>query len=264
MSRMVTSSFASTVSRSHISPSVHLRSRRTNARIVSTRATIDDREAAVAQKLLHLEGELSFITQPGRIPPRAAVVAGIRKEISALRSELSNPGSVNGLDLTVPARAARPPATSLSAQPPVAVPVAPSAGSKAATSQAKKASGARNALLAIEKKLGTQANSAPLSEKAKNALEAIEGSMSSVMDASKNLTELETLQVENALLRTQLEVVMERKRHLSQLTMALRRGLIEGTVKERAGGKQTIGKAPAKEATTDSVTEPKKKSVVVV
>ena len=257
MSRMVWTT-SSTMARPRVPSAVHTSSYRISTQGVPTRATIDDRQAAVAQKLLHLEGALSFITQPGRIPPRAAVVAGIRKEISALRSELANPGSVANLDLTVPAHAAPSPPASPPA--PGAVPVAPSAGSKAATRQPKKASGARNALLAIEKKLGSQANTAPLSEKAKSALEAIEGNMSSVMDAAKNLTEFETLQVENALLRTQLEVVMERKRHLSQLTLALRRGLIGGTGKERSGGKQATGTTPAKAATTKL----EKKSVVVV
>ena len=255
--------------RSRVGPAVHTRSYRIHTRRVPTRATIDDRQAAVAQKLLHLEGELSFITQPGRIPPRAAVVAGIRKEISALRSELANPGSVTDLDLTVPAHIAASRPASPPSPAPVAVAAAPSAGSKAATrpSKKKKASGARNALLAIEKKLGSQANAAPLSEKAKSALEAIEANMSSVADAAKNLTEFEALQVENALLRTQLEVVMERKRHLSQLTLALRRGLIGGIGKERPAGKPSTrstgstgstGTTPAKATTTKAT------SVVVV
>lgn len=261
MSRMG-SAFASAVPRPCVPSAMRTRSSRFRTASVSTRATIDDRQAAVAQKLLHLEGELSFITQPGRLPPRAAVVAGIRKEISVLRGELANPGSVADLDLTVPANAATmPPPASPPAPTPVAA--APSAGSKAASRPSKKASGARSALLAIERKLGSQANAAPLSEKAKNALEAIEGNLSSVKDAAKNLTEFEALQVENALLRTRLEVVMERKRHLSQLTLALRRGLIVGNGRQRGGSKQTAVTAPAKQvpdSTTSRSTAPKNKA----
>ena len=209
---------------------------------ISTRATIDDRQAAVAQKLLHLEGELAFITQPGRIPPRAAVVAGIRKEISALRSELANPGTMKDLDLTLPANTRTTSTNSTASGPSPTRPVAPvteppapivqSAGSKAASNNVKKASGARNALLEVEKKLGRRANAAPLSEKAKIALDAIEGNMSTMLDASRNLNEFESLQVENALLRTRLEVVMERKRHLSQLRLAAVRGGLLDTEKD--------------------------------
>ena len=201
-----------------------------------TRATnMDGRQAQVAQKLLSLEGELAFITQPGRIPPRAAVVAGLRKEISALRSELTSPGSVPNLDLTMP-KAPTPQATTPT--PPASASV-PSAGSKAAGREVKNASGARNALLAIEKKLGSQAEAIPLSEKAKAALAMVEGNVSSMREASKNLTEFESLQVENALLRTQLEVVMERKRHLSALTLALKRGLVGNAKKTEASGEST-------------------------
>ena len=202
-----------------------------------TRATnMDGRQAQVAQKLLSLEGELAFITQPGRIPPRAAVVAGLRKEISALRSELTSPGSVPSLDLTMPQaptpQATTPASASVSAS-------VPSAGSKAAGREVKNASGARNALLAIEKKLGSQADATPLSEKAKAALAMVEGNVSSMREASKNLTEFESLQVENALLRTQLEVVMERKRHLSALTLALKRGLVGNAKKTEASREST-------------------------
>ena len=227
-------------------------------------ATMDDKQALVAQKLLALEGELSFITQPGRIPPRAAVVAGLRKEISTLRSELANPGSVENIDLTMPKSLANfkaPAAPKAMATPP---PVVPSVGSKAAMREMKSASGARNALLAIEKKLGSQANAAPLSEKAKTALEMIEGNMSSVKDASKNLTEFETLQVENALLRTRLEVVMERKRHLSQLTLALRRGLVGEGVGGTGKGKGEAEKAHAAGETVEKKTAEKKTADEVV
>jgi len=205
-----------------------------------TRATnMDGRQAQVAQKLLSLEGELAFITQPGRIPPRAAVVAGLRKEISALRSELTSPGSVPNLDLTMPQAPtlqATTPTTPASASVSASV---PSAGSKAAGREVKNASGARNALLAIEKKLGSQADATPLSEKAKAALAMVEGNVSSMREASKNLTEFESLQVENALLRTQLEVVMERKRHLSALTLALKRGLVGNAKKTEASREST-------------------------
>lgn len=208
-----------------------------------TRATnMDGRQAQVAQKLLSLEGELAFITQPGRIPPRAAVVAGLRKEISALRSELTSPGSVPSLDLTMPkaptpqATTPTTPTTPASASVSASV---PSAGSKAAGREVKNASGARNALLAIEKKLGSQADATPLSEKAKAALAMVEGKVSSMREASKNLTEFESLQVENALLRTQLEVVMERKRHLSALTLALKRGLVGNAKKTEASREST-------------------------
>lgn len=115
----------------------------------------------------------------------------------------------------------------------------PSAGSKAAGREVKNASGARNALLAIEKKLGSQADATPLSEKAKAALAMVEGNVSSMREASKNLTEFESLQVENALLRTQLEVVMERKRHLSALTLALKRGLVGNAKKTEASREST-------------------------
>ena len=198
---------------------------------------MDGRQAQVAQKLLSLEGELAFITQPGRIPPRAAVVAGLRKEISALRSELTSPGSVPNLDLTTP-QAPTPQATKPTTPASVSASV-PSAGSKAAGREVKNASGARNALLAIEKKLGSQADATPLSEKAKAALAMVEGNVSSMREASKNLTEFESLQVENALLRTQLEVVMERKRHLSALTLALKRGLVGNAKKTEASREST-------------------------
>ena len=205
-----------------------------------TRATnMDGRQAQVAQKLLSLEGELAFITQPGRIPPRAAVVAGLRKEISALRSELTSPGSVPSLDLTMP-QAPTPQATTPTTPASASVSASvPSAGSKAAGREVKNASGARNALLAIEKKLGSQADATPLSEKAKAALAMVEGNVSSMREASKNLTEFESLQVENALLRTQLEVVMERKRHLSALTLALKRGLVGNAKKTEASREST-------------------------
>jgi hypothetical protein len=205
-----------------------------------TRATnMDGRQAQVAQKLLSLEGELAFITQPGRIPPRAAVVAGLRKEISALRSELTSPGSVPNLDFTMP-QAPTPQATTPTTPASASVSASvPSAGSKAAGREVKNASGARNALLAIEKKLGSQADATPLSEKAKAALAMVEGNVSSMREASKNLTEFESLQVENALLRTQLEVVMERKRHLSALTLALKRGLVGNAKKTEASREST-------------------------
>ena len=200
---------------------------------------MDGRQAQVAQKLLSLEGELAFITQPGRIPPRAAVVAGLRKEISALRSELTSPGSVPNLDLTTP-QAPTPQATKPTTPASASVSASvPSAGSKAAGREVKNASGARNALLAIEKKLGSQADATPLSEKAKAALAMVEGNVSSMREASKNLTEFESLQVENALLRTQLEVVMERKRHLSALTLALKRGLVGNAKKTEASREST-------------------------
>lgn len=175
---------------------------------------MDDRIKAVAHKLLQKEEELKFITAPGRIPPRAAVVAAMRKEISALRKELAEPGSQEGLDLTsVPRKVENP--------SPVPRNVQPARGRKVKT-----ASSARNALLLVEKKLQGQSSNIPLSDKAMEALEMIEQNMSTVSAASKNLNELETLQVENAILRTKLEVVLEKKRHLTQLCQALQKGYI--------------------------------------
>lgn len=187
---------------------------------MSNNNDIDERMKAVAHKLLQKEEELKFITAPGRIPPRAAVVAAMRKEISALRSELANPGSQKGLDLTSSTQARK---MEISSGVPPSVKPAP--GRRVT----KTGSTARNALLMVEKKLQDQSSAGdiPLSDKAMHALEMIEQNMSTVSAASKNLNELETLQVENAILRTKLEVVLEKKRHLTQLCQAVQRGYIE-------------------------------------
>ncbi len=180
----------------------------------------DERIKIVAHKLLQKEEELKFITAPGRIPPRAAVVAAMRKEISALRKELAEPGSQEGLDLTTSML----PSRKVEASPVVPPSVAQTAA--AGGRKVKTASSARNALLMVEKKLKGESSDIPLSDKAMHALEMIEQDLSSVSAASKNLNELETLQVENAILRTKLEVVLEKKRHLTQLCHALQKGYI--------------------------------------
>lgn len=175
---------------------------------------IDDRIKAVAHKLLQKEEELKFITAPGRIPPRAAVVAAMRKEIAALRKELAEPGSQEGLDLTPVVQSKK-----IESTVPPSVP--PARGRRV-----KAASSARNALLMVEKKLQGQSHDIPLSDKAMQALEMIEQNMSTVSAASKNLNDVETLQVENAILRTKLEVILEKKRHLTQVCQALQKGYL--------------------------------------
>jgi hypothetical protein len=149
----------------------------------------------------------------------------LRKEIASLRLELAEPGS-QGLDLSSIVMMATP-------TPPPAPSVAPIKPSPAqAGKKLKGASGARNALLMVEQKLADQnASSAgmPISEKVKEALDMIEQNMSTVGDASKNLNEFETLQVENAVLRTRLEVVLEKKRHLEKLHQALVKGHMNPT-----------------------------------
>ena len=183
---------------------------------------LDDNVKAVAHRLLQKEEELKFITAPGRIPPRAAVVAALRKEIAALRLELAEPGS-QGLDLS----------SLIIATPPSPASAAPAKTSTAlAGKKLKGTSGARNALLMVEQKLADQSASSagiPISEKVKEALDMIEQNMSTVGDASKNLNEFESLQVENAVLRTRLEVVLEKKRHLEKLHQALLKGHINPT-----------------------------------
>mmetsp|Transcript_4214 Transcript_4214/g.8447 ORF Transcript_4214/g.8447 Transcript_4214/m.8447 type:complete len:278 (+) Transcript_4214:67-900(+) len=179
---------------------------------------IDERVKAVAHKLLQKEEELKFITSPGRIPPKASVVAALRNDIAALRNQLSDPSS-NYLPRTVTS-----PAKTVE--------------TKKKKSQALKTSGrkvqapssARKALLMVEEKLSattrgaSSAQSAPVSDKVKQALEMIEHNMSSMTDASKNLNEFETLQVENAVLRTKLEITLEKKRRLEQLHQAYQMG----------------------------------------
>lgn len=182
---------------------------------------IDERVKAVAHKLLQKEEELKFITSPGRIPPKASVVAALRNDIAALRNQLSDPSSSHLLRT-------------------VATPAKTVETKKKKKSQALKTSGrrvqapssARKALLMVEEKLSaatrgaSSAERAPVSDKVKQALEMIEHSMSSMTDASKNLNEFETLQVENAVLRTKLEITLEKKRRLEQLHQAYRMGHI--------------------------------------
>lgn len=185
---------------------------------------IDERSRAVAHKLLQKEEELKFITAPGRIPPRAAVVAAMRKEIAALRMELAHPGNHTNMDLTSPA----PRRVESNPAPVVQSKVNPMTGRRKKTP-----SSARNALLMVEKKLQGESSSAdiPLSHKAMHALEMIERNMSTVSAVSKDLNELETLQVENAILRTKLEIILEKKRRLTQLCQALRKGYLSSEVK---------------------------------
>jgi hypothetical protein len=219
--------------------------------LVVPAATIDDRQKSVAQRLIELEGELKFITQPGRIPPRAAVIASLRNEIAALRSELADPAGSPGLDAPLPIK----PRVKEELPPAPAATPGPSSSRRVTNS-----SEARNALLLVEKKLSRSAGekaAIPLSERARDALEMIEDKMSNFSDASKNLNEIETLQVENTLLRTRLEVIFEKKRHLSQLLLALQKGLLQGTSggngstekKTESSGKKTESSGKKTEST---------------
>lgn len=191
---------------------------------------IDERVRAVAHKLLQKEEELKFITAPGRIPPKASVIAALRNDISALRKQLSDPSSSAHLLYPEAARAVESDATEKKTK----------AKKVVATNQALKTSGrkvqapssARRALLMVEEKLSAATRGAssgekvPVSEKVKQALEMIEHNMSSMTEASKNLNEFETLQVENAMLRTKLEITLEKKRRLEKLHQAYQMGHI--------------------------------------
>lgn len=186
----------------------------------------DSRTKAVAKTLLQKEEELKFITAPGRLPPRASVVGSLRKEIAQLRLELADPENYKFSASLVSAPA--------SAQYSHVEPLSTAAERKTSStraksgigSSAKKASGAKAALLMVERQLslGDEKPIVPprqVSDKVRDALVMVEKNMTIGEASVKNrLTDLETLQVENALLRTRLEVVLEKKRHVLQLHSA--------------------------------------------
>jgi hypothetical protein len=202
----------------------------------------DSRTKAVAKTLLQKEEELKFITAPGRLPPRASVVGSLRKEIAQLRLELADPENYKFSAPLVSSPA--------SAQPSR---VEPASTEKKASrtlskssigSSSKKGSSAKAALLMVEKQLslGDEKPMVPprqVSDKVRDALVMVEKNMTIGEASVKNsLTDLETLQVENAVLRTRLEVTLERKRQVMQLHSAwMRRQELEREQMKTASSK---------------------------
>ena len=183
-------------------------------------------QSQVALKLLQKEEELKFITSPGRLPPKASVVAALRKDIEVLRLQLA--GS-EGIDINLNLESA--PVQEQALDQPVISPTAdrwkkPDASSSI-MKQARKASGARQALLLVEKQLsindktGVSVPAQSISNKVRKALKMVEANMP-IQDASieNKLSEYETLQVENAVLRTKLEIVLQKRRKLEQAQAA--------------------------------------------
>jgi len=183
----------------------------------------DSRTKAVAKTLLQKEEELKFITAPGRLPPRASVVGSLRKEIAQLRLELADPEKYKFSAPLVSAPSAQNSHVNLTSTGDKRKKASPLQAKSSIGSGAKKASSAKAALLMVEKQLslGDEKPMVPprqVSDKVRDALLMVEKNMTIGEASLKNsLTDLETLQVENALLRTRLEVTLEKKRHVMQL-----------------------------------------------
>lgn len=184
---------------------------------------------AVAKTLLQKEEELKFITSPGRLPPKASVIASLRKEIASLRNQLTNPDEQNtaATENTVVGQSRLTKQLVGRNTKPKASTAPPKAASESTMRSMRKGSGARNALLLVEQQMslgstgGTgneSATSLSVSDKVKHALQMVERNIS-ISEASKrnSLNEYETLQVENAILRTELENILEEKRRLEHL-----------------------------------------------
>lgn len=186
----------------------------------------DSRTKAVAKTLLQKEEELKFITAPGRLPPRASVVGSLRKEIAQLRLELADPENYKFSAPLVSSPARLQPSGIEPASKATEQKASRQLSIKSIGSSSKKGSSAKAALLMVEKQLslGDEKPMVPprqVSDKVRDALVMVEKNMTIGEASVKNsLTDLETLQVENAVLRTRLEVTLEKKRQVMQLHSA--------------------------------------------
>lgn len=156
----------------------------------------------VASLIVQKEEELAQILQPapGKLPPKAAVVSSLRKEIAALRSQLKN-----RVAATLPPALADdiPPVLKT---PTESFPTAAKMGTSLGIS-----SSARSALMLVEQQLSVSGrsnnNTNPVTT-GQSALKAIEQQLSTGASSIRNRggqqTKLEVLQFENAQLRARL------------------------------------------------------------
>jgi hypothetical protein len=202
----------------------------------------------VATLLVQKEEELRQLTMPspGQLPPRAAVVAGIRKEIADLRAQLKSAVAANlpptlAADLPIPPSFPSPSTAatigsatrSRSSTTPSPAMLSstsnPSSTERARKSAAAGGIAAREALLLVEQQLSVASSGSgsdseeDLGAKARTALYAVEQSLSMGMakisrfSQTEELAEYEALQQENLLLKQRLEALQEYERKLEYL-----------------------------------------------
>ncbi|KAL4527235.1 hypothetical protein Ndes2437A_g02409 [Nannochloris sp. 'desiccata'] len=204
----------------------------------------------VATLLVQKEEELRQLTAPGKLPPRASVVAAYRKEIADLRAQLKSTVAANlpptlAADLPLPPPFPSPSAAAAAAAIGSAVSQRASASSTIpspamlssspnGTASRKKSAAAggiaaREALVLVEQQLSFAGSGSgndsdeDLGAKARTALYAVEQSLSmGVVSISKaaetdELAEYEALQQENELLKQRLEALQEYQRKLDFL-----------------------------------------------
>lgn len=213
-------------------------------------------QLAIASLLVQKEEELRAITAPGRLAPKAAVVAAIRKDIAALREQLKS---------SVTAKLPPTLASDLLPQTKPTPKPAPTVSSPAmSTSPAPRASGARGALLLVEQQLSVGSPSAPGSngtvsaaQRVRSALQAVEQNLSmGALAAMGDLAEYEALQQENAVLQSQLEALVAYKRQLLELKRRVNSGSLAGVgtanASEGAAGGEGPAEAPKKAARRSS------------
>ena len=163
----------------------------------------------VATLVVAKEEELRSLLSPGKLAPKAAVVAALRSEIAALRAQLR---SAVAADLP-PLAPAQPGSRAMSAAP---------VGGAAMSS-------ARGALLLVEQQMAVSGSgsggggvdgvdgAAGSKDRVRNALRMLERRLSmgaSLGGAGDDLAELEALQQENVMLQARLDALQAEERQL--------------------------------------------------
>jgi hypothetical protein len=217
----------------------------------------------VANLLVQKEEELKQMIAPGRLAPRAAVIAGLRKEIAALRGQLKSAVAAN-LPPTLAADLPAPPAPEPTI-PSSATTISYASASMSVTRTTIKSStdrrgrttgtAAREALLLIEQQLSvasggdvTISGSDMLAARGRSALQAVEQSLSmGVASAAVNeeMAQLEALLQENALLKARFEALTERQRQLAVLKERVASEKVAAAVEAPAAAPKRRGRKPA-------------------
>lgn len=194
----------------------------------------ENNQQLLAQLIVQKEEELKRSILPGKLPPKATVVASLRKEVAELRQQLRQ-----AMGSTVPAR----------------------------TQSSNSSTQHRNTNIKANSKLkNMNVPSAGLSMTARETLLLMERSASGIDDRQmalmassgawpegEQLAELEALTQENALLKSRLAALSEHQRKLNALKERLKGGSTKAPdVKEKEESTKKVPARPRKARTTSS------------